>query len=64
MRCVQQGLIRRSFLGGKADGSFGPRTENALKALQEAYSLEKTGVVDGKTLVAVYYDHGAVDMVR
>ena len=64
VRCVQQGLIRRSFLGGKADGSFGPRTENALKALQEAYSLEKTGVVDGKTLVAVYYDHGAVDVVR
>lgn len=61
---VQQGLIRRYFLGGKADGSFGPRTENALKALQEAYSLEKTGVVDGKTLVAVYYDHGAVDAVR
>lgn len=64
VKCVQQGLIRRYFLGGKADGSFGPRTENALKALQEAYSLEKTGVVDGKTLVAVYYDHGAVDAVR
>ena len=64
VRRIQQSLIRRYFLGGKADGSFGPRTEAALKSLQEAYSLEKTGVVDGKTLIAVYYDHAAVDDVR
>jgi hypothetical protein len=64
VRRIQQSMIRRYFLGGKADGSFGPRTEAALKSLQEAYSLEKTGVVDGKTLIAVYYDHAAVDDVR
>lgn len=61
---VQQSLIDRYYLGGKADGSFGPRTEGALKALQQAYTLEQTGVVDGRTLVALYYDHAAVDAVR
>ncbi len=61
---VQQGLIRRYFLGGSADGSFGPRTESAVMSLQEAYSLEKTGIVDRRTLVAVYYDHGAVDAIQ
>ena len=63
VRRIQQSLIRRWFLGGKADGSFGPRTEHAVKALQEAYSLEKTGVIDIKTLVGVYYDHAAADEV-
>ena len=60
---IQQSLIHRYFLGGSADGSFGAQTERGLMALQEAYSLDKTGVVDGKTLIAVYYDHGAVDAV-
>ncbi len=64
VRRIQQSLISRWFLGGKADGSFGPRTESAVKSLQEAYSLEKTGVVDGKTLIGIYYDHGAADEVR
>lgn len=61
---VQQSLIRRQFLGGKADGSFGPKTGKALQALQAACGLEQTGVVDGKTLVALYYDRDAVDAVR
>ena len=58
---VQQSLIQRGFLGGSADGSFGPRTEGAIMALQEAYGLEETGVIDARTLLAVYYDHAAVD---
>ena len=61
---VQQSLIDRNYLGGKADGSFGPKTEGALKALQAAYGLEQTGVVDGKTLVALYYEPGAVEAAR
>ena len=61
---VQQSLIDRNYLGGKADGSFGPRTEGALKALQAAYGLEETGVVDGRTLAALYYDPDAVGAVR
>ena len=61
VRAVQSSLIRRSFLGGSADGDFGPRTEAAVMAMQEAYSLPKTGIVDGKTLVGVFYDHAAVD---
>ena len=61
---IQQSLIRRSFLGGSADGSFGRKTERAVMSLQEAYSLEKTGVVDARTLIAVYYDHAAVDALQ
>ena len=61
---VQQSLIDRNYLGGKADGSFGPKTEGALKALQAAYGLEETGVVDGRTLVALYYDRDAVEAAR
>jgi len=64
VRRLQQSLIRRWFLGGKADGSFGPRTEHAVKSLQEAYSMGKTGIVDGKTLIGIYYDHAAADEVR
>ena len=41
------------------------RAEHVLNVLHgEVGQTLKTGVVDGKTLVAVYYDHGAVDMVR
>ena len=60
---IQQSLIRRYFLGGSSDGDFGPRTEFAVKSLQEAYSMEKTGIVDGRTLIGIYYDHGAADEV-
>ena len=58
---VQQSLIQRGFLGGKADGAFGAKTENAVKALQEACGLAQTGVVDARTLVAIYYDRAAAD---
>ncbi|GAA5159379.1 peptidoglycan-binding domain-containing protein [Ornithinimicrobium tianjinense] len=45
-------LLQR-LLGVDADGSFGPRTEKAVKAVQEAAELEPTGTVDGPTWVAV-----------
>lgn len=63
VKAVQQSLIDRGFLNGKADGDFGPKSEAAVKALQTAYGLEPTGVVDGKTLVAAYYDQDAVNAI-
>lgn len=41
------------LLGLEDDGSFGPQTEAAVQAVQEAADLEPTGVVDGATWVAV-----------
>ena len=61
---IQQALIDRGFLTGKADGGFGSKTEAALKALQAACGLEQTGAADGRTLIAVYYDRAAMDAVR
>lgn len=60
VRSAQQSLIDRGFLDGSADGSFGPRTEAAVKALQAAYGLEETGVIDRGTLVALYYNADAL----
>jgi peptidoglycan hydrolase-like protein with peptidoglycan-binding domain len=49
------GAVRllQELLGVDADGSFGPKTEAAVKAVQEAAELEPTGVVDGPTWTAV-----------
>lgn len=45
--------LLQTLLGVDADGSFGPLTEEAVKAVQEAAELEPTGVVDGLTWAAV-----------
>lgn len=61
VKAAQQALIDRGFLEGSADGSFGPKTEEAVMRLQAAYGLEQTGIISGKTLVALYFDQAAVD---
>ena len=61
VRAAQQALIDRGFLEGSADGSFGPKTEAAVKLLQAAYGLEQSGVIDRETTVALYYSPAAVD---
>lgn len=61
---LQQSLIDRGFLGGSADGGFGPKTESAVGALQEACGLVKTGFVDTRTLIAIYYDTADADAAR
>lgn len=45
-------LLQR-LLGVDDDGSFGPKTEAAVKELQEGAEIEPTGVVDGPTWVAL-----------
>lgn len=43
----------QELLGVEADGSFGPLTAEAVRAVQEDADLEPTGEVDGPTWVAV-----------
>ena len=64
VRRLQQSLIDRGFLGGSADGGFGPKTESAVDALQESCGLMKTGFVDARTLIAIYYDTADADAAR
>ena len=63
VKAAQQALIDRGFLEGTADGSFGPKTEAAVKALQAAYGIDETGRIDRRTLVALFYDDTAVEDV-
>jgi len=56
VKALQQALIDRGFLADRADGDFGPKTGAAVMRLQEAYGLPMTGLVDGRTLLAAYYD--------
>jgi len=41
-----QRILRRRGLGVTADGAFGPRTQQAVKALQRRFRLRATGVVN------------------
>ena len=43
---MQARLIELGYLKGTADGQFGPMTEQAIRAAQEAFGLEPNGVAD------------------
>lgn len=47
---LQQALINQGYLNGKADGDFGKKTEEAVKAFQRASGLPETGIADTATL--------------
>ena len=61
---IQQRLIDRGFLDGIADGHFGPKTEASVNALQEACGLVKTGFVDARTLIEIYFNTADTAMVQ
>ena len=61
---IQQCLIDRRFLDGAADGSFGPKTETAVNALQAARGLVETGFVDARTLIEIYFNTDDRDASR
>ena len=48
---MQTKLVVYGYLKGKPDGSFGARSEIALKAFQKDQKLPETGVPDGATVI-------------
>jgi len=49
VRELQQALIALGYLSGKADGIFGNKTENAVRAFQKARNLKVDGLAGKKT---------------
>lgn len=50
---LQKLLNKAGFGCGTPDGIFGPDTHEAVRALQGVYDLDKTGVVDEATQLAL-----------
>lgn len=55
---LQQALIERRFLDGKADGVYGKKTENAVRNFQRAYGLNTDGMAGTRTLELLYQSKG------
>ena len=53
VRELQEKLNSLGYDAGTADGIFGPNTESALKAFQEASSLTADGVAGPMTLLRI-----------
>lgn len=53
VQAVQQLLIDAGFLDDAADGSFGPRTKEAVEALQESLGVEVTGELTSHALLSL-----------
>ena len=58
VRAVQQALIARRFMDGRADGVFDDKTDAAVRLLQSYCGFEETGIIDRKTVVGLYYAKG------
>jgi hypothetical protein len=50
---AQEALASQGYNPGPADGVWGPRTSDAVKKAQTAKSIEPTGQLDDRTLVAL-----------
>ena len=51
---LQEKLIELGYLKGSADGDYGNKTVNAVKAFQRAVGLKPTGVADEETQAKLY----------
>jgi len=51
LTALQEVLIKKGFLTGKADGTFGGKSQKALRAFQKAEKLKETGFPDTGTLL-------------
>ncbi len=56
IRRAQEILIKAGLLTGKADGSWGPKTQQAFEAYQERSGLKKTGLPDQETLFKLFFE--------
>ena len=57
VRLLQQALIGTGYLAGKADGKFGPMTEDAVIRFQKANNLTADGLAGTKTLSLLLGGH-------
>ncbi|MBR6965845.1 MAG: peptidoglycan-binding protein [Clostridia bacterium] len=53
VRTLQQALIEQGHLNGAADGVFGSKTEDAVKAYQKKKGLKADGLAGNQTLAAL-----------
>lgn len=53
---LQEALIELGFLTGKPDGKFGPGTERAVIAFQQANDYPATGIMDASIQAFLYSD--------
>ncbi|MBQ6325368.1 MAG: peptidoglycan-binding protein [Clostridia bacterium] len=53
VKTAQARLIELGYLKGKADGDFGKKTEEAVKAFQSSTGLDSTGIIDDDTMNAL-----------
>ena len=53
---MQSRLIELGFLDYGADGDFGPRSEEAVKAAQRAFGMEDNGIADNAFLNRLFSD--------
>lgn len=56
LRRAQELLIKAGLLTGKADGAWGPKTQQAFEAYQERSGLKKTGIPDQETLFKLFFE--------
>lgn len=54
---LQERLYRLGYLNDDRDGSFGGKTQTALKAFQERAGIEATGIADSNTQNILYSDN-------
>ena len=59
VRKLQQALIDQGYLKGSADGVFGNKTENAVRAFQKAKKLKVDGLAGKKTQELLYGSSGS-----
>ena len=56
IRQVQQALDKDGFSTGRADGRWGPKTENAIKQFQQSKQIPSSGQLDQQTVADLGLD--------
>lgn len=52
-RAAQSNLLEAGFQTGKVDGLYGPLTRGAILEFQKTNGLQRTGILDAKTIAAL-----------